>query len=220
MKYFDFHSHKLGQFNCFNCDYKLVNELRLLDYIQPISLSSHPWSREKFNINDFIKAYEIVQKRSDLKLIAIGEIGIDRVRGHNIDEQVKQFRELSLFAKRVDLPMIIHCVKSLEDILKILQEIRFNKPCMFHDFNGNLKMAMRVVEKGHFIGIGQSLFRENSRVYKNIPLISLEHILPETDDMGKEISDVYKTLSKLLGMSETILAQKIFENRSKIFELL
>ena len=58
-------------------------------------------------------------------------------------------------------------------------------------------MIDRLIDQGHFIGVGKSTFRDSSRVMKSLSEISLDHILLETDDMDIDISQFMKRLPRV-----------------------
>lgn len=57
------------------------------------------------------------------KIVAIGETGLDYYRNHVVvDTQQARFREHIAAAKRLRLPLIIHCRDAKQDVLRILAE--------------------------------------------------------------------------------------------------
>ena len=219
MKFWDFHTHKTGKKNIFNLNYSSSKSIPTFNYIQAVTLSAHPWDSDRFNFSEFVSSYEYVKSREDLKIVGIGEIGIDRLRGAPLRDQVSQLGELVSFSSEVGLPMVFHCVKSLEDILKVLSDQSVIHTCLFHDFNGNSKMIDRVIQMGHLIGVGRSIFRDNSRIMKSFSTISLDHILLETDDLNIEIAHIYAKVAEIKNVTIDQVRHKMIRNSSKIFEL-
>ena len=81
MKFWDFHTHKTGIRNIFNLSYTNSRRISQFDYLQPVTLSAHPWDSEDFSFSEFVTSYKYLKSRADLKIVGIGEIGIDRLRG-------------------------------------------------------------------------------------------------------------------------------------------
>ena len=220
MNFWDFHTHNPGKRNIFNLNYLSSKNTPKFNYIQPITLSAHPWDSDRFNFSEFVSSYEYVQSREDLKIVGIGEIGLDRLRGAPIRDQISQLGELASFSSEAGLPMVFHCVKSLEDILKVLNDQSVTKTCLFHDFNGSSQMIDRVIQMGHLIGVGRSIFRGNSRIMKSFSNISLDHVLLETDDLNIEIGQIYSKVAEIKNITVDQVRLKMIRNSAKIFELL
>ena len=220
MNFWDFHTHNPGKRNILNLNYSSSKNTQRFSYIQPITLSAHPWDSDRFNLSEFVSSYEYVKSREDLKVVGIGEIGVDRLRGAPLRDQISQLGELVSFSSEVGLPMVFHCVKSLEDILKVLNDQSVTYTCLFHDFNGSSQMIDRVIQMGHLIGVGRSIFRDNSRIMKSFSNISLDHILLETDDLNIEIGQIYAKVAEIKNVTVDQVRLKMIRNSAKIFELL
>ena len=129
------------------------------------------------------------------KLLAIGETGLDRLMPKYDDQKVLFHAHIEL-ANNFDLPMIIHCVKSQNEILKILKKQHFKNKVMFHCFNGSREEAFDLIKKGR-IGIGPQLFKE-MKINKYINELPLENLLLETDDSVLDINEILQKLVSFL----------------------
>lgn len=210
---------------CLNIEYRdvdhfieLAGNLNLEKNIR-VSLSAHPWSEAPFILNDFLDAYYRLINCPEITLVAIGEVGIDRLKGKPISEQKTVFKTLSDFANQNKLPIIIHCVKSFEDILQSLSEVGFSQACMFHDFNGNEQMISRLISHGYYIGFGKSLYRPNSKIYKSIQNIPLCNVLLETDDLEISIEGIYQKFAKCREVPISELKTQVLKNFVNFFEV-
>ena len=81
-------------------------------------------------------------------IVAIGEIGLD-YHWMKAPKEVQQtvLRQQLHVARREDLPVVIHCREAFDDVLMILGEEHY-APVVFHCFDGDLKIAQRIWEKG------------------------------------------------------------------------
>jgi TatD DNase family protein len=215
----DAHSHRPGLTSCYNLNYQEIGLTKNLPDGQMVSISAHPWNSSSFNLDEFKKTYRYIQNLKKLKIIGIGEIGLDRLRGVAIKEQMHQFDMLVKFAREVKLPIIIHCVRSLSLILKILKENNYTHPCLFHDFYGSREMINQVIERGHYVGVGRSLWKENSNIYSLVPDLDKSHILLETDDMDRTIEDIYVKYASLCQKSILKTRKCMEKNFLNFFEL-
>ncbi len=99
---------------------------------------------------EFLKWIEMDrnQKRNERRIVAIGEIGLDYFRDRAPkDVQEKVFRAQLDLAKRVDLPVVIHCRDAFLDVIKVLGEEGM-KRVVFHCYTGDLAMAKIIWNQG------------------------------------------------------------------------
>ena len=116
---------------------------------------------EEFNYD----AYEKLAKFE--KVVAIGEIGLDYYYINN-NKNIKEIKKLQkqvfikqlLLARRLDLPVIIHCRKAHDDMFNILKEFKqenkelfnINKPWgVMHCFSGDENLAWKYFGLGLLI---------------------------------------------------------------------
>ena len=126
---------------------------------------------------------KLFNKIGAAKYIGIGEIGIDLHWGSTlIKEQKSAFREQIKWAKKLQLPIVIHCRKSFDEIYNILIEENDNDlKGIFHCFSGTLKEAKKIIDLGFYLGIGGIITFKNSNLFQIIKNIELKNIVLETD---------------------------------------
>jgi len=142
--------------------------------LHPIHSAEEDFDKEKYK--------ELA--KSD-KVIAIGEIGLDYYRdyGEFKNKQREVFLEQLSLAKELNLPVIFHCRKAHEDLLKILKEQRtMNNEQLrgvIHCFTGKWKQAREYLDMGFYLGFNGIIYKLNLKeVVEKTPL---EKILIETD---------------------------------------
>ena len=121
-----------------------------------------------FNTRAEIFNYDIYEKLAKFeKVVAIGEIGLDYYHvDKNVDislikeTQKKTFFEQLLMARKLDLPVIIHCRQAHDDMLDCLKNFRKeyadlipkNRPwAVMHCFSGNEDLAWKYFSLGLII---------------------------------------------------------------------
>ncbi|MGV8878983.1 MAG: TatD family hydrolase [Sphingobacteriaceae bacterium] len=116
-------------------------------------------------------------------LFAVGEIGIDLYWDKTfLNEQQHAFREQIIWAKSLNLPIVIHCRDAFEEVYAILlQEKDDQLRGIFHCFTGTAEQAHQIIELGFYLGIGGVVTYKNSGLDKVLSQISLAHIVLETD---------------------------------------
>jgi TatD DNase family protein len=143
-------------------------------------LGLHPCDvKENFKEELAIIDLEIAKR----KIFAIGEIGIDlHWDKTTLSMQQEAFRIQIDWAKKLDLPIVIHCREAFDEIFEVLSELKDAKlRGIFHCFSGTLEQAEKVIELDFFLGIGGVLTYKNSGLDKVVEQISLEHLVLETD---------------------------------------
>jgi TatD DNase family protein len=117
------------------------------------------------------------------KIYAIGEIGIDLYWDKTtLDNQIKAFKIQINWAKKLKLPIVIHCRDAFEEVYKVLlEEQDEDLRGIFHCFTGTLEQAQKVIELGFYLGIGGVVTYKNSGLDKIVQQIDLKHIVLETD---------------------------------------
>lgn len=149
------------------------------DYCFPM-LGLHPCDVK----DNFMEELSIIEREiANRKIYAIGEIGIDlHWDKTTLSIQQEAFRIQIAWAKKLDLPIVIHCREAFDEIFEILNELKDEKlRGIFHCFSGTLEQAEKVINLGFYLGIGGVLTYKNSGLDKVVEQISLEHLVLETD---------------------------------------
>lgn len=171
------------------------------------------------------------------KVVAIGEIGLDYLNLDKKDEaEIKNkqkevlLKQLEL-AQELDLPVIFHCRKAHNELLKLLE--KFQVPSsklqgVIHCFTGDWKQAKEYLEMGFYLGFNGIIFKMD--VSETIKKIPLDRILVETDcpfltpPMARmkrneplNVEYVIQKIAETRNESFKKVAQASFENAQKLF---
>ncbi|MEG1499278.1 MAG: TatD family hydrolase [Bacteroidales bacterium] len=114
---------------------------------------------------------------------AIGEIGMDLYWDKtSLDAQKQAFRLQIQWAKKYDLPLILHIRNAFEEAIAILKEEQNGSlRGVFHCYSGSYEQAVRAINLGFYLGIGGVLTFKNSHLPETVEKIGLEHLVLETD---------------------------------------
>ena len=117
------------------------------------------------------------------KIYAIGEIGIDLYWDKTtLNQQVEAFKTQIDWAKKLKLPIVIHCRNSFDEVYEVLQQEQDeNLRGILHCFMGDLEQAQKLIDLGFYLGIGGVVTYKNSGLDKVVEQIDLKHIVLETD---------------------------------------
>jgi TatD DNase family protein len=86
------------------------------------------------------------------------------------------------WAKDLDLPLILHCRESMDDVIELVREGQDGRlKGIFHCFTGSIEQARQVRDLGFLMGIGGVLTYKNGGLAEIIPDIDLADLVLETD---------------------------------------
>lgn len=128
----------------------------------------------------------LLQHRTDPKLIAVGEIGLDffipEISSGEPRAKQELFYEAQLkLAREFDLPVLLHVRRSQDTLLKYLRRHRV-RGGIAHAFNGSLQQAQQFVELGFALGIGGAMTFERALQIRRLATeIDLSALVLETD---------------------------------------
>jgi len=188
---FDFHTHRLDATDALIT----VDPRRFLP--QPgkcYSVGFHPWDTIlELDKNDFQRLEQCAKHE---QVLAIGETGLDSLRGACLDVQRQVFaRHLSL-AATVGKPVVVHCVRTAQEIVTLRRDMGLTSVAMaIHGMRANERVAQVLLNAGCYLSFGM---RYNPHALLATPP---ERLLIETDDAPESIHEVAATVAQQLRMS-------------------
>ncbi len=124
---------------------------------------------------------------TNMKVVAIGEIGLDYFHNSkNKEKQKKLFVSQLDLALKLNLPVVIHCRDAYEDVFEIISQKKYiNLNMVMHCFGANLKQTENflTLKNLKFSFTGNTTFpkKEDTEIFKVIKTIPVERIMVETD---------------------------------------
>ena len=121
--------------------------------------------------------------RSNEKIVAVGEIGLDYYWEENPSKEVQKdaFIKQMQLAKELDLPVIIHDRDAHKDTLDIMKEFPEVKGVV-HCFSGSVEFAKECIKLGYYIGFtGVVTFKNAKKIVEVAKEIPIDRMLVETD---------------------------------------
>lgn len=163
---------------------------------------------------------------------AVGEIGLDLYWDKTrLAEQIEALRIQINWAKRLKLPIVLHCRESMDETIEVVSdELDSGLSGIFHCFTGNLVQAKKIIDMGFYLGIGGVATFKNGGLDQVLPHLSLDHLVLETDapylapvpHRGKRNSPEYldiiaEKVGDFFGVSKEVVAKKTSANALKVF---
>jgi len=117
------------------------------------------------------------------RFCGIGETGTDLYWDRTfINEQIEAFETQIDWARKYQLPVIIHARDSMDltiDIVKNKQDGSLKG--IFHCFSGNIEQAKKIIDLGFYLGIGGVLTYKNNELAVIVEELPLDYFVLETD---------------------------------------
>jgi len=195
-----------------------------------LMMGLHPTSVKKDN---YLDELALVKKEFETRsFCAVGEIGIDLYWDEStLDIQKIAFKEQIQLAKKYQLPIVIHCRNSFDEIFEVLETEK--GPLLrgiFHCFTGTLEQAHRAIGFNMKLGIGGVVTFKNGKIDQFLNEIPLEHIVLETDSpylspvpyRGKRNESAYLSLicervASIYGVTPKEIADITSKNAKAVF---
>jgi TatD DNase family protein len=140
----------------------------------------HPCSVKKGFEKDLYLVEEWLFKR---KFLAVGEMGTDLYWDKSFwEEQKEAFTVQVGWARKLSLPIVIHCRESIDETLALLEPLADDKlKGVFHCFTGTVEQANRITAMGFYVGLGGVATFKNGGLDNVIPHLDPGCMLMETD---------------------------------------
>jgi TatD DNase family protein len=174
--------------------------------------------------------------RSDRRIVAIGEMGLDFYKADNQDQQKQVFWRQLEIAHRLDKPVIIHCrdaaTAMAAEISEFQQQVG-NIGGVMHCWSGSPEETQWFLDLGFYISFsGIVTFKNSKTVQASAQIVPDDRLLIETDcpflaptpHRGKPcepsfVFHVAETIARLRGVSLETLAEQTTSNARQLFQL-
>lgn len=205
MIFIDIHTHNPelnGVKSIFNCCGSYTQD-RLL------SVGIHPWDLETEWEKQFAEI-ELIAAAGNV--IAIGECGIDKLKSKTTTKiQIEAFRAHAILAEKVQKPLIIHCVKGIDETIALHKEISPSQAWIIHGFRGKPQQALQLIKAGFYISLGEHFNSDSAKI------IPIEKLFIESDNSCTPIPKLYDAIAAIKEITTEELAIQVSRN-STIFK--
>ena len=122
--------------------------------------------------------------RSEEKVVAIGETGLDFYKAEDRSAQVAAFEAQLAIASELDLPVIIHCRDAARETSAILESFARDREIrgVMHCWSGSPADTKPFLDLGFYISFSGIVTFKNARtVRESAQMVPLQRLLVETD---------------------------------------
>ena len=218
MELYDIHTHQIllednddPYHSCILDVYPLEFEVAKDAYKRhSFSCGIHPWYSDD---SDSQMKY-LTEIASDPRVIAIGEAGLDKIKGPSFTIQIPVFKQHIELSEQLKKPLIIHAVKAWEELYHIRRNAHPTQPWIIHGFRGNPQIAEQMAKVGFLFSLGER-FNVDS-----LDFIPKDSLFCETDESETTILGVYQQIASALNIELEDFAALIAENVKRVFPTL
>lgn len=156
------------------------------------SAGIHPWELYTSPEEEDRRFATLSTALLDRNAAAIGETGLDALKGPDTAIQEERFRRHIALSEKLGLPLIIHLVKAQQQLLAIRKEIRPTQPWIIHGFRGKAQQASQLANAGLYISFGEHF---NPAALAAVPA---SQRLAETDESSLPIETIIASHNQFL----------------------
>ncbi len=179
------------------------------------SVGIHPWYIQEDNLEEDMSFLRAIV--SEKNVLAIGECGLDMLIETELLVQEKVFVEQVKIAESVQKPLIIHCVKAFNSLIRIKKECKVSVPMIVHGYNNNPQIAEQLLKNGFYFSFGRALLKPESNAAKVMVDIPMDKLFLETDDAAIGIKTIFEKAAELKNISVAEMKERMMFNIKKMF---
>ncbi|MBD2354589.1 TatD family hydrolase [Tolypothrix sp. FACHB-123] len=177
--------------------------------------------------------------QSDVKVVAMGEMGLDFYKADNYEQQHIVFEAQLAIAYELNLPVIIHCRDAAAQVREVLQKWREQKGervrGVMHCWGGTPEEAQWFIDLGFYISFsGTVTFKNAKQIQATAAMVPSDRLLIETDcpflapvpKRGKGRNEpayvryVAESIAQLRGEAVEAIAKQTTQNACDLFSLV
>ena len=180
------------------------------------SYGIHPWEADKADFQMETALQSLEEKVKLPNVVALGEAGLDKMHKATFERQIELFERQIELSETMQKPMILHDVRSHNEIIALRKKHKAVQPWIVHGFSGTEQDIKQLIGQGIYLSVGESLLHPERKIYKSFKFIDLDYLFLETDMAEIGVEKVYEAAAKLLEMDLSALQTRIFANFARI----
>lgn len=114
----------------------------------------HPWwtADADFRLDCYLSSLSHLLALPEV--VQVGECGLDRLRGADLDTQCSVFAAQVALAEQHRLPLTLHVVRAFDVILRLHKQLRPTTRWTIHGFRGKPALAQQLLDAGFDLSFG------------------------------------------------------------------
>lgn len=168
---------------------------------QTRSVGFHPWEAPPSEA-EWRRLEELAREPETL---FIGEAGVDRLRGAaSVEAQAALLRRHAELAEGLRKPLMVHCVRAADVLLRLRREVRPSQVWILHGFRGGEAQARQLLEAGLHLSFGE---RFNADALRMALREAPERCHAETDESPLSITEIIRLHAAAAGVDCAALSR-------------
>ena len=181
------------------------------------SYGIHPWSLDSADFQMETALQSLEEKVKLPNVVALGEAGLDKMHKETFEQQIELFERQIELSETMQKPMILHDVRSHNEIIALRKKRKAQQPWIVHGFSGTEQDIKQLLGQRIYLSVGESLLHPERKIHKSLKFIDLDYLFLETDMVEIGIEVVYEAAANLLEMDLSVLQTRIFANFARLF---
>lgn len=174
-----------------------------------LSAGLHPWYLSDKPLPELLEKLE--QQLADRRVLAIGEVGLDKCCPVPWELQEQAFEAVVRLAEEREKPIVIHNVRATAELMAVRKRVRARQPWVIHGFRGKKELAASWLRQGCYLSFGERYAPEA------LLAVPTDRLLLETDDSREPIRTLYERVAALRGLSVEQLEQAVGRTADFLF---
>ena len=183
------------------------------------SYGIHPWALDSADFQMETSFKKLEERLKSPNVLALGEAGLDKMHKASFEQQIELFERQIDLSEALQKPMILHDVKSHNEILALRKKHKVKQSWILHGFNGTEQDVRQLTGQGLYLSVGESLLHSERKIYNSFKFIDLDYLFLETDKAEARIETIYDEAAKLLDIDIAVLQKRLFANFAQLFGL-
>ncbi len=173
------------------------------------SVGLHPW--QVTDGWEHLIEMHLRPKLDAPQVVAVGEAGLDYMRNHNRAMQQEAFVRQALLAEEYGKPLIVHCVKAYDDLIRLHRRLAPSVPWILHAFRGKAMQTTQLLRESFFFSFGAHYHAEALQVCPP------DRMFIESDEFAGDIRTLYQKAAAVRDISVQELMAQVRENIGRVF---
>lgn len=188
--------------------------------IVPRSFGIHPWQSASFSESDMPQILSALSDGcSQPSITMVGECGLDKLRGASFDFQVSLFQLHLQVAETVGKPVVVHCVRAMEQLVALRRQRQWQRTWVVHGFTGSSQQALQLDRIGIGCSFGAAILNpQHHKAIAALQQLGKDRLFLETDDSGLSIADIYVAAAYWLEITVEELEEAIFLHYCRLIQ--
>ena len=194
-----------------------------LDLSQPcpeqgyVSYGIHPWALDSADFQKETSLQRLEERLKNPNVLALGEAGLDKMHKASFKKQIELFERQIELSEALQKPMILHDVRSHNEIIALRKKHKAKQPWILHGFSGTEQDVKQLIGQGFYLSVGESLLHPERKIHKSFKFIDLDYLFLETDMAKIGIETIYEKAAKLLDIDVDVLQRRLFANFARLY---